>query len=202
MAVTEPYEQIKVKLAVASEPVIKMKVANEGSIDMEIPKGDKGDPGNGIASAVLNSDYTLTINYTDGTSFTTPIPIRGEQGEQGIKGDRGNPGVAMSVEGTTLSITPEAAEPMVVIPVDGTDPVIVAESTCQYVCGEVYSLNFTPSQHGLSDVVFKSGSTPTILTLPETVIMPEWYEGIESGYTYEINVSEGIYGTIVKWPIR
>ena len=35
--------------------------------------------GNGIASAVLNDDYTLTLNFTDGTSFTS-TSIRGETG--------------------------------------------------------------------------------------------------------------------------
>lgn len=38
-----------------------------------------GKTGNGIASIVMNPDYTLTINYTDGTSYTTPS-IRGEEG--------------------------------------------------------------------------------------------------------------------------
>lgn len=41
--------------------------------------------GNGIASAVLNDDYTLTLYFDDGTHYTTPS-IRGEQGEQGIQG--------------------------------------------------------------------------------------------------------------------
>lgn len=35
--------------------------------------------GNGIESAVLNNDYTLTLNFTDGTSFTSSS-IRGETG--------------------------------------------------------------------------------------------------------------------------
>lgn len=49
-------------------------------------QGSKGDPGNGIASAVLNDDYTLTLNFTDGTSYTTE-PIRGAQGETGATGN-------------------------------------------------------------------------------------------------------------------
>lgn len=48
--------------------------------------------GNGIASARLNSDYTLTLVFTDGTSFTTPISIRGEKGEPGEPGAKGDPG--------------------------------------------------------------------------------------------------------------
>lgn len=42
-------------------------------------KGNKGDTGNGISSAVLNQDYTLTLNFTDGTSYTTGV-IRGAVG--------------------------------------------------------------------------------------------------------------------------
>lgn len=45
--------------------------------------------GNGIESVALNSDYSLTINFTDGTSVTT-ISIRGEKGEKGDKGDKGD----------------------------------------------------------------------------------------------------------------
>lgn len=45
-----------------------------GILSFEIPRGNTG---NGIASCVLNADFTLTINYTDGTSMTT-VPIRGD----------------------------------------------------------------------------------------------------------------------------
>ena len=42
----------------------------------------EGEDGVGITGAQLNADYTLTLNFSDGTSYTTPS-IRGEQGEQG-----------------------------------------------------------------------------------------------------------------------
>lgn len=58
------------------------------------PKGDKGDTGNGIATAVLNADYTLTLTFTDGTSTTTSS-IRGAQGIQGETG--------VSITGVTLN---------------------------------------------------------------------------------------------------
>ena len=68
----------------------------------------KGDTGNGISSISLNSDYTLTITTTDGSS-TNVGPIRGEQGIQGIqgvKGDTGNGIRAISVDsGGYLDIT-------------------------------------------------------------------------------------------------
>ena len=45
-------------------------------------QGEQGEAGNGIASTVLNADYTLTITFTDGTSYTTPS-IRGADGATG-----------------------------------------------------------------------------------------------------------------------
>ena len=54
-------------------------------------QGIQGETGNGIASAILNADYTLTLLFTDGTSVTT-ASIRGEQGVQGIQGIQGEKG--------------------------------------------------------------------------------------------------------------
>ena len=55
-------------------------------------KGDKGDPGTGISSAVVsNEDFTLTLNFTNGKSYTSDS-IRGPQGEQGPQGKVGPKG--------------------------------------------------------------------------------------------------------------
>ena len=59
--------------------------------------GIKGDTGNGIASIALNDDYTLTITFTDDTTYTTSS-IRGQQGE---KGDTGESGVYIGTEEPT-----------------------------------------------------------------------------------------------------
>lgn len=52
----------------------------------ESAAGEKGDTGTGISSCTLNPDYTLTLNFTDGTSYTTPVSIRGATGAQGETG--------------------------------------------------------------------------------------------------------------------
>lgn len=61
----------------------------QGPEGIQGKQGEKGETGNGIASTVLNDDYTLTITFTDGTSYTTPTPIRGEIGLTGPEGPRG-----------------------------------------------------------------------------------------------------------------
>lgn len=63
-------------------------------------KGIQGDKGDSISSVVFNSDYTLTITFTDGTSYTTPS-IRGEKG---MKGDVGN-GIASTVLNDDYTLT-------------------------------------------------------------------------------------------------
>ena len=62
-----------------------------------------GKDGVGIKSVVLNSDYTLTIRYTDGTYYTSES-IRGEKGEPGKDGSDGV-SVTHEWDGTVLKIT-------------------------------------------------------------------------------------------------
>lgn len=76
-------------------------VSAEGVIswtnDQELPNPEpvniKGNDGNGIASAVLNADYTLTLTFTDGTSYTT----------SSIRGAKGADGESVMVDEVTLS---------------------------------------------------------------------------------------------------
>ena len=85
------------------------------------------------------------------------------------------------------------------VAVSGTTPTIVAKSGIRYVCGEVATLDFTPCQTGICDVVFTSGSTPTVVTLPSTVKFPDGAFTAEADTTYEINILDGIYGAVMAW---
>ena len=58
--------------------------------------------GNGIHSAQLNDDYTLTLTFDDGTSYTTPS-IRGATGGDGKDGKDGT-SATHSWNGTVLTI--------------------------------------------------------------------------------------------------
>ena len=86
------------------------------------------------------------------------------------------------------------------VTVSGTTPTIVAKSGIRYVCGEVATLDFTPSASGICDVVFTSGATATVLTVPSTI---KWANGfdptsLDANTTYELNIMDGL-GVAVGW---
>lgn len=87
------------------------------------------------------------------------------------------------------------------VEVTGQTPTITAEENTRYICGEVTSLSFTPCDKGICDVRFTAASISTVLTLPETVKLPAWFDPtlLEAGTTYEINVLDGIYGVVMSW---
>ena len=87
------------------------------------------------------------------------------------------------------------------VAVTGTTPTITATQNTRYVCGEVTTLDFTPSANGICDVIFQSGATATVLTLPSTVILPSWFDAtaLDANTTYEISISDGVYGAVMVW---
>lgn len=92
----------------------------------------------------------------------------------------------------------EAGGDVEVVTVSGTNPSITAQSNKRYVCGEVATLTITPIVQGCTDVLFTSGTTPTVLSLPQTVKMPSWFT-VEASKTYEINILDGVYGAVMSW---
>lgn len=68
--------------------------------------GKDGADGNGIKNAVLNGNYTLTLTFDDGTTYTTPS-IRGATGANGKNGTNGKDGTSVthSWNGSALTIT-------------------------------------------------------------------------------------------------
>ena len=90
------------------------------------------------------------------------------------------------------------------VTVSGTTPTINALPGIQYVCGEVSTLDITLPASGCVDVVFTSGSTPTVLTVtPPTGVTVRWANGfdptsLEANTTYEINIKDGL-GVAASW---
>jgi hypothetical protein len=81
-------------------------------------------------------------------------------------------------------------------------PTINAVPNGRYVCtaSAVTELSFTPSASGICSIRFKSGTTHTVLNIPNTVKMPDWWTGCESNYTYEIKVKDGTVADVSAWP--
>ena len=87
--------------------------------------------------------------------------------------------------------------------ISGTTPTIIGEANTRYMCGELSLLNITPPQIGTIDIIFSSGSTPTVLTLPSgsNIKWPKWFDptALESDMTYEINIMDNMYGAVMVW---
>lgn len=98
------------KTGTDSDPVFTLAFSGlRGDQGLPGQTGATGATGNGIASAVLNSDYTLTLTFTDDTTYTTPS-IRGEVGQTGQTGPQGPAGQngsdGQNGVSPTVSVTP------------------------------------------------------------------------------------------------
>ena len=112
---------------------------------------------------------------------------------------------ALTAIHTMLGIDPAAIAAQVEIPlvetVTGTTPTITGDPNTRYNCGEVTSISITPPASGSIDVIFTSGTTPTVLTVPNTVKFPAWFDAtsLETNTTYEILITDGVYGSVMSW---
>ena len=98
------------------------------------------------------------------------------------------------------SIASEVEIPLVET-VSGTTPSITGQPNTRYVCGEVSTISITPPSAGSVDVIFESGSTAAVLTVPNTVKWPAWFDAtsLETNTTYEILITDGVYGSVMTW---
>ena len=74
----------------------------------------------------------------------------------------------------------------------------------RYIYGELLSLtiNSVPD-NGMGDIIFDSGTTPTVLVLPQTgITVPEWFDPTElqASTRYELNFADGNL-LMSSWPI-
>lgn len=101
----------------------------------------EGQDGVGISGAVLNADYTLTLTFTDGSSYTTPS-IRGAQGERGPIGPTPDisigtvtTGAAGSQAEATMTGTPE--RPVLNLTIPRGDPGEVTQAEFDALADEL-----------------------------------------------------------------
>ena len=104
-----------------------------------------------------------------------------------------------NISGDDYSITLDDDDSGGVVQVSGSTPSIVGVANTRYVCGTVSTISITPPASGTIDVIFTSGSSVAVLTLPNTVKMPEWWTGVETNHTYELLITDGVYGSVMAW---
>ena len=85
--------------------------------------------------------------------------------------------------------------------VSGSTVSITGQPNVRYVCGEISTISITPPAAGSMEVIFESGTTATVLTVPSTVKWPVWFdpESLETETTYEILITDGVYGSVMTW---
>lgn len=85
----------------------------------------------------------------------------------------------------------EKADEATTVTVEGTDPTITPAANTIYNCGTLTSLTITtlttPQTSGAYSIVFTSGATPTVTTIPATILGLEDFAA-EANTIYEINV--------------
>lgn len=97
---------------------------------------------------------------------------------------------------TNYSPAPEDLINIDTIVVSGSTPTITALAGKRYICGEVSTLDITLPDSGIIDVVFESGSTPTVLTItPPTDQTVKWTGNfdpttLDANTIYEINIAD------------
>lgn len=134
------------------------------------------------------------------------VPVADGEGEWAWGDAPGGGGTVtdVQIDGTSIldaqgvaNITPSALD--IKQTVSGTTPSITALSGIRYICGEVATLDITLPASGCFDVVFESGSTPTVLTATG-VTWPSWFDAtaLEANTTYEISIADG-YGAVMAW---
>lgn len=118
--------------------------------------------------------YPTTLKYKDSTgTFQSATALKGDSGSMNVQ----------SISGTT--------------------PSIIAEENCRYVCETVSTISITPCAQGICDIQFISGTTAAVLTIPSTVIFPEWFDAttLETEKVYEISIVDGKYAAVGVWAV-
>lgn len=186
----------------------------QGPQGIQGPQGEQGEAGpqgeTGEQGPKGDTGATGPQGPKGDTGATGPA---GPTGETGPTGPAGAPGVGIPTGGTTGQVLSKASgtdydtewiDANPVVSVTGTTPSITALPGISYICGEVATLDITLPASGIVDVVFESGSTPTVLTItPPSGVTLKWANGfdpttLDANTTYEINICNGL-GVAGQW---
>lgn len=160
-----------------------------GLITIYVPQGLQGPQGHIGITFIPEVSEEGILSWTNDGGYPNPSPVN-------IKGPKGDTYTLTAQDKADIA---EEVQGMFTVTIQDTDAVISANKNTRYICGTLDSLVFTPSVEGISSVRFTSGETATVLTLPNTVKMPDWWIGVDPNTIYEINIADGVYGAVMSW---
>lgn len=220
VSIATPFSvEIAMNLGPQGPQGIRGEIGPAGPQGAQGPQGEKGDTGATGATGATGpqgpkGDTGATGPKGD-TGATGPQGPKGDTGEtgatgpQGPKGDTGPTGPAGADYVLTAADKQEIAgivETSRTVTVSGATPSITGMDGYRYICGEVSTLNITAPASGCIDVVFTSGTTPTVLTVTtaKAGATIKWANGfdpssLDADTVYEINVLDGELGVAGAW---
>lgn len=173
------------------------------------PAGSDGDDGITPTTTVttITGGHNVAFSYGSGDSRNTDFDVMdGADGHSPVvTASKTGKVTTVSVDGTAIATINDGENgpsgEATVETVSGTNPVITGVANTRYICGEVSTISITPPASGIIDVIFTSGSSVAVLTVPNTV---KWSNGfdptaLEANTTYEINILDGVYGAVMTW---
>lgn len=183
-----------------------------------------------ISNVEMTNDYKIKITFSDGYVYTSTQSIRGETGngiaswvKTGSDEDKDVYTITYT-DGQTTTITiqnskywHDQAEVVynntrtlllntIVVNEDTTttEAVLTPDNGVRYIYGELLSLTINSiPDNGMVDIFFDSGSTATVLVLPQSgVTMPEWFDptDLQANTRYELNFVDGNL-LVSNWPL-
>lgn len=160
-------------------------------------------------AALKNLIPTDNNQLANGSHYITALqaPVQSVAGKTGaVTLDAGDMGYYTSGDYAAGTVGAELSELDVavngeVVNVTGSTPTITGVANRRYMCGTVTTLSVTPPQSGTIEVLFTSGATATVLTLPNTVKFPGSFDptSLEAYTIYDICIMDGIYGGVIAW---
>ena len=162
--------------------------------------GQDGDDGTTPTTTVttITGGHNVAFSYGTGDSRNTDFDVMdGQDGHTPVKG------VDYWTAQDQAAIVDDVVDEVGVktVTVSGTTPTITGVANTRYMCGEVSTISITPSQSGIIDVIFTSGSSVAVLIVPSTVKWPSGFDptSLEANTTYELNILDGVYGAVMTW---
>ena len=183
-----------------------------------------------ITNVTMTEDFKLQITFSDGYVYTSTQSVRGTDG-RGIvswvltETDEGKDVYTVTYTDDTTTIVTvqnskywhDQAEVVynntrtlllntIVVHTDSTttEAVLTPDYGVRYIYGELQSLTLVsvPAE-GTVDILFDSGSTATVLALPQTgILLPEWFDptDLQANTRYELNFADGNL-LVSCWPL-